>query len=147
MGLAAPLIPLFIEMSGANLDPLLQKQLVTTSVYALIIYIGMLSGLALPLLMAMGEQVEEGQSIRVLTIDFLATFCGIIAFPLLFMKFLGLFNTSVAVGLLNFGVFIFVGLKLKPVPKKALIIGTALTFALTLLNIFGAPYLVGKVFG
>lgn len=147
LGLMAPLIPLLVEIGASGMSEHLHKQAVVGSVYLLIIYIGLLSGLELPLLMAIGEKQEEGQSIRILAIDFFATFAGILVFPLVLMKFTGLFNSAIVVGLLNLAIFVFIGRQLNPLPKRSLIIGVALALLLVCANIFGAPLLVDRVFG
>ncbi len=65
--------------------------------HSFICAIGILSGFELPLLMAMGGQ----QSNRILVYDYVGTFVGATAFPLLLLPQLGIFTTAHIVGLLN----------------------------------------------
>ncbi len=76
--------------------------------FGLIIVIGTLVGLEIPLLARiLSRSTDWKESIaNVLSLDYLGALVGSVAFPLLMLPTLGLFQSSFAIGLLNIGVAI-----------------------------------------
>jgi len=74
--------------------------------FSLIIVIGTLVGLEIPLLARiLSRSTEWKESIaNVLSLDYLGALVGSVAFPLVMLPSLGLFQSSFAIGLLNIGV-------------------------------------------
>lgn len=77
--------------------------------FGLIILIGTCVGLEIPLLARiLSRSTEWKESIaNVLSLDYLGALAGSVAFPLLMLPTLGLFQSSFVIGLLNVGVAIF----------------------------------------
>ncbi len=86
--------------------------------HAVIVIVGLLSGAELPILMDLGR--EEGgadAAQRVLAIDYVGTFVGALAFPLLIYENLGLVAGAALVGGLNAGAALMV-LSLYPQTRR-----------------------------
>ncbi len=75
--------------------------------YGLIIIIGFLSGLELPLLIEIGKKINKKMGIRLLAIDYLGTFFGVILFPLILFPKLSLFTIGYLVAFLNASVAVY----------------------------------------
>lgn len=69
--------------------------------HAVIIGIGLLSGFEVPLLLAIGEQIESGSTNKVLGVDYFGALVGSLLFPLVLLRSLGLLATCFVVALVN----------------------------------------------
>ena len=69
--------------------------------HLIIILVGFLSGIELPLLMKMGEEVRKSSETKVLSFDYLGSMIGAVAFPIFLVNYFHLFSVSYFVGLFN----------------------------------------------
>jgi spermidine synthase len=146
IGVTVPALPMVTQALTLSFDPAVQHQLVSGAIYMLIITVGLLSGLELPLLMDIGEKQRPGDGIKILAVDFLGTFLGILIFPLVLMRHLGLFNSSVLVGATNFAVFIYLSRRLNPRPTVAVVVTAVVMIVLVAFNLTGIHAVMDKVF-
>jgi S-adenosylmethionine decarboxylase proenzyme len=69
--------------------------------YGIIVLIGFLTGLELPLLMDLGKRLKERYGSIVLSVDYLGTLAGVVAFPLVIFPNFELFSIGFLVAFLN----------------------------------------------
>ncbi len=69
--------------------------------YGIIVLIGFLTGLELPLLMELGKRIKERYGSVVLSVDYLGTLAGVVAFPLVIFPNFELFSIGFLVAFLN----------------------------------------------
>ncbi len=69
--------------------------------HALIIIIGLLSGMEIPLLMALSHDKSSKSENRVLAINYLGAFAGTVVFAYFFFPKIGLMPTALTIGLIN----------------------------------------------
>jgi len=69
--------------------------------HGIIVIIGFLTGLELPLLMDLGKKLKERYSSIVLSVDYLGTLAGVVAFPLIIFPNFQLFSIGFLVAFLN----------------------------------------------
>lgn len=107
-------VEIAVALIGGFCSSLLFLMFPYTSMYrpvmfGLIILIGTCVGLEIPLLARiLSRSTEWKESIaNVLSLDYLGALAGSVAFPLLMLPTLGLFQSSFVIGLLNVGVAIF----------------------------------------
>lgn len=113
--------------------------------FGLIIVIGSLVGLEIPLLArVLSRSTEWKESIaNVLSLDYLGALIGSVAFPLLMLPTLGLFQSSFAIGLLNVSVAIVSILVFgKSLPRFRLLLTAAILVLVSLVvGLFASDYL------
>lgn len=120
--------------------------------HAVIILVGLLSGAELPILMELARQADgEISAQRVLGIDYVGTFLGSLAFPLLIYEQLGLVSGAALIGGLN-ALAAFLILTLYPETRKPFRFvlctsGIALTFAIMFHEASLRKILMEYVFG
>jgi spermidine synthase len=96
LAVSGALVPLIILVS----IPLMG--LTDLFVYTWIVFIGMLSGLEIPILIQVGERYDAAAGVRLMAWDYIGTFAAAVAFPILF-KVSGLIQMSLLIGLMNLG--------------------------------------------
>ena len=69
--------------------------------YGIIVLIGFLTGLELPLLMELGKRIKEKYGSIVLSVDYLGTLAGVVAFPIIIFPNFELFSIGFLVAFLN----------------------------------------------
>lgn len=105
--------------------------------HALIVIIGMLSGLELPLLIDMGKIFDKKKGNHVLAYDYLGTLVGAILFPIVILPSLHIFTIGYIVSALNVIVGLIVMIKMK-VKNKLLLVISAIMFVLWTVFILNA---------
>jgi spermidine synthase len=89
-------------ISRLNLEASSQTWLILGFCFALITAIGVLSGMELPLLLRLDECRFQGREfMRLLALDYIASFAGALAFPLWIFPSWGLVQAAALFGLLN----------------------------------------------
>jgi spermidine synthase len=89
-------------ISRLNMDASLQGWLTLAFCFTLITAIGVLSGMELPLLLRLDECRYQGREfMRLLALDYIASFAGALAFPLWIFPRWGLVQAAALFGLLN----------------------------------------------
>jgi spermidine synthase len=92
--------------------------------HALIVIIGLLSGLELPLLIDMGKTFDKKKGNHVLAYDYLGTLIGAILFPILIVPSLHIFTIGYIVSALNVIVGLTVMIKMKV--KNHILLGVSI---------------------
>jgi spermidine synthase len=140
LGSAAPVICLWMDfILRSLLDP--QGAAFNLSLqigaHLLIVWIGILSGLELPLLIGLGNEVREGSQTRILAFDYFGTFLGAVLFPFVLLPRFGLFGTGFLSGALNCfaALMLYSMAKRKHLSKRDLVWGVATAVGLLILLI------------
>jgi spermidine synthase len=109
VGGLAPILVLFGDLVahwvakklGLNYFGLFVQTNLSLFCYGIIVLIGFLTGLELPLLMDLGKKLKKRYGAIVLSVDYLGTLAGVVAFPLIIFPNFELFSIGFLVALLN----------------------------------------------
>jgi len=100
--------------------------------HAWIIKLGFISGMEIPLLMKLGEEVESpALASRVLAVDYFGTFVAAVYFPLILFPSVGLMASAVLIGFLNCLAAIgLISMDARPVRERVPLYATTLIMAI-----------------
>lgn len=110
--------------------------------HGIIVLIGFLTGLELPLLMEVGRQIKARLSSVVLSVDYLGTLAGVVAFPLVLFPNLQLISIGFFVALLNSIVALILYFSHK-IKKKGLLAFLMVIASVYLLALWGSESVNG----
>ncbi|MBF0442529.1 MAG: hypothetical protein HQK54_11540 [Oligoflexales bacterium] len=101
-GISSPLILLANRAAVSFHDSFYAGLFGDAFIYFVIVLIGFMSGLELPILYAVGKIWHSSSNLgKLLSIDYFASFCGTLVFPLCLYPRLGIIGTSFLLGFVN----------------------------------------------
>jgi spermidine synthase len=91
----------YMQAAVGSIWETLPPVLFLLSSHAVIVGIGLLSGFEVPLLLALGEELQPRSTNKLLAVDYFGALVGSVLFPLLLLRSFGLLATGFTVALVN----------------------------------------------